>query len=441
MTTRSLLAALLCLLPVLALAAGPAPIIPNTPAGTLLATWLAAFNSGDRERIKAFDDAHISWLTLDQAMGIRSYTGGYELLSVGKGGKLWIEFSAKEKVTSTLISGKLVVMPDDLASISVLGLGPTDAETDASTVSAEVRDQLIGDSAKMLARFYVFPDVGQRMASTIRAEQKRGDYRDITDSQILARRLTDELLAISHDKHISVRFSQNIAPPDPTDLPDRRPDIDPGFQQRLKARNCGFEKIEHLDPNIGYLKLDEFAEPRVCSATANAAMTLLADSDAVIFDLRENHGGSPRMVALLCSYLLEVPTHLGDFYDRQKNTTEQSWTFPYLPGKNFVAKPVFVLTSSETFSGAEEFSYDLKNLKRATLVGETTGGGAHIVAPHRLGDHFVISIPFGKYISPITGTDWEVTGVEPDVKVAAADALEEALKRAREQDPSAPSAR
>ncbi len=432
MATRSLLGAVLCVLPFLALAAGDAPSIPDTPAGTLLAAWLAAFNSGDRERVRAFDDAHMSWLTLDRAMDIRSGTGGYELLNVGKGGRLWITFSAKEKTTSVLISGKLIVLPDDLASISVLSLGPADAETDASTVSAAARDQLIDDVERLLTRLYVSPDVGQSMASTLKTEQKRGDYRDITDSLILAHRLTDELLAISHDKHIKVGFSQEVVPPDPTDLPDRRPDIAPGLQQRLKARNCGFEKVEHLAPNIGYLKLNEFAEPRVCSDTAIAAMALLADSDAVIFDLRENHGGSPRMVALLCSYLLETPTHLGDFYDRQKDTTEQSWTFPYLPGKKFVSKPVFVLTSPQTFSGAEEFSYDLKNLKRATLIGETTGGGAHIVAPHRLSDHFVIGIPFGRYISPITGTDWEGTGVEPDVKVAAADALEEALKRARE---------
>ncbi|HKC15469.1 MAG TPA: hypothetical protein VKC11_02075, partial [Steroidobacteraceae bacterium] len=117
MATRSLLGAVLCVLPFLALAAGDAPSIPDTPAGTLLAAWLAAFNSGDRERVRAFDDAHMSWLTLDQAMDIRSGTGGYELLNVGKGGRLWITFSAKEKTTSVLISGKLIVLPDDLASI------------------------------------------------------------------------------------------------------------------------------------------------------------------------------------------------------------------------------------------------------------------------------------------------------------------------------------
>ena len=126
---------------------------------------------------------------------------------------------------------------------------------------------------------------------------------------------------------------------------------------------------------------------------------------------------------------------------RQQNTTEQSWTFPYLPGKRFTGKPVYVLTSRRTFSAAEEFSYDLKSLKRAILIGETTGGGAHTVAPHRLNDHFYIMVPFGRFVNAITRSDWEGTGVEPDIKVAAADALDEALKRARDQSPSAKSSR
>src|SRR6185312_15072358 len=125
------------------------------------------------------------------------------------------------------------------------------------------------------------------------------------------------------------------------------------------------------------------------------------------------------------------PTHLDDIYDRKENTTEQLWTFPYMPGKKFTGKPVYVLTSSRTFSVGEEFSFDLKSLKRATLVGETTGGGAHPMAPHRIDGHFFIRVPFGRIMNPITKADWESTGVEPDVKVPAADALDEALKLAR----------
>jgi retinol-binding protein 3 len=211
-------------------------------------------------------------------------------------------------------------------------------------------------------------------------------------------------------------------------------------QQRLTARNCGFETAEHLPPNIGYLKIDLFAEPKYCASTAIAAMAFVSNSDSLIIDLRDNHGGAPRMSALIASYLFAVPTHLDDSFDRQKKLNVQLWTDPYLAGNKFIGKRVFVLISRKTFSAAELFSYDLRNLKRATLIGETTGGGAHAVGPHRLGDHFVIAVPFGGFVNPMTGTDWEGSGVEPDVKMAAAEALDEALKRAREQPAGAPPA-
>ena len=120
-------------------------------------------------------------------------------------------------------------------------------------------------------------------------------------------------------------------------------------------------------------------------------------------------------------------------YDRKQDTTTQYWTPPYVPGKRLTGKPVFVLTSKRTFSGAEEFSYNLKNLKRATIIGETTGGGAHPVSGHRVDDHFMIGVPFAKAVNPISKTNWEGTGVEPDVKVPADEALNVAKKMAAEQ--------
>ncbi len=155
-------------------------------------------------------------------------------------------------------------------------------------------------------------------------------------------------------------------------------------------------------------------------------MGFLAHVDAIIFDLRDNHGGDPNMVAFIASYLFDRPTHLNDLYNRRENSTQQYWTLADVPGKRLADKPAYVLTSTETFSGAEEFSYDLKNLKRATLVGEPTGGGAHLVGGHRIDDHFMIGVPFARAINPVSKTDWEGKGVEPDVKVKAADALAKA---------------
>jgi len=155
--------------------------------------------------------------------------------------------------------------------------------------------------------------------------------------------------------------------------------------------------------------------------------------DAIIFDLRDNGGGDPKMIAFISTYLFGEATHLNDLYNRKEDSTTQYWTMPYVPGKRLTGKPVFVLTSKRTFSGAEEFSYNLKNLKRATIIGETTGGGAHPVSGHRVDDHFMIGVPFAKAVNPISKTNWEGTGVEPDVKVPADEALDVAKKMAAEQ--------
>jgi C-terminal processing protease CtpA/Prc len=200
----------------------------------------------------------------------------------------------------------------------------------------------------------------------------------------------------------------------------------------MQRGNCAFEKVEWLPSNIGYLKFNGFADPEICGPTVAAAMGFLANVDALIIDLRNNGGGSPEMVAYVCSYLFTERTHLNDLYNRKEDKTTEFWTKD-VPGPRLAKQPVLVLTSKRTFSGAEEFTYNLKNLKRATIIGETTGGGAHPVSGHRIDDHFMIGVPDARAINPITKTNWEGTGVEPDIKVPASDALEVAKKMAAEQ--------
>jgi retinol-binding protein 3 len=431
MATRSFLGALLFVLPVLAFANGSGPSISNTPAGRALAVWLDAFNSGDRARIEAFDESHAPWLTVNRAMALRARTGGYELLSIDQRDDLWIMFRAREKANSQEVIGRLVVKSDNPAVINWMLFDTVSpgAEVQRITLDAAERDRVIEGAARLLDQRYVFPDVGKKMSAALRKAEKRGTYRAIADGQILAWRLSDDLWVVAHDGHLGVRFSKEVLPPDG---PDQGAGPDQAARQRLLAGNCGFEKAEHLAPNIGYLKFDEFADPAICAPTAAAAMNFLAEGDALIIDLRDNHGGGA-MVDFIASYLFAEPTHLTDIYTRQGNATKESWTLPYVPGKRFLGKPVFVLTSKRTFSAAEAFCYGLKTLKRAVLVGETTGGGAHLMDLYRIDDHFSIAVPTGRSISPITNTDWEGTGIEPDVKVAATDALDEALRRAREQ--------
>src|SRR5256714_1284103 len=192
-------------------------------------------------------------------------------------------------------------------------------------------------------------------------------------------------------------------------------------------------QVEILSSNVGYLKFNMFADPEVCGPTAVSAVNFLANVDAIIFDLRENGGGDPKMIAFISTYLFSEPTHLNDLWERKGDSTHQYWTLPYVPGKRLDAKPAYVLTSKQTFSGAEEFSYTLKNLKCATVIGETTGGGAHPVSGHRTDDHFMIGVPFARAVNPISKTNWEGTGVEPDIKVPANQALEVAKEKDLEE--------
>ena len=234
---------------------------------------------------------------------------------------------------------------------------------------------------------------------------------------------------MSHDKHLRVDFSSFKIPPQHAPTPE----VDACMHHQMEHDNCMFRKVEILPDNIGYIKFDGFMNASFCGPTVNAAMGFVAHTDALIFDLRENGCGQPATVTLIGSYLFDKPTHLIDMYNRKEDSTQQNWTQSYLPGPRLTKQPVFVLTSKRTFSGAEEFAFDLKNQKRATIVGETTGGGAHPVGGHAVADYFMVGVPFAKSLDPVTKTNWEGTGVEPDVKVSADDALTTAEKLAADK--------
>jgi C-terminal processing protease CtpA/Prc len=199
------------------------------------------------------------------------------------------------------------------------------------------------------------------------------------------------------------------------------------MRQGSRKLNGGYRRVERLPGNVGYLQVDGFMHPDVAADPAAAAMNFLANTDALIIDLRRNGGGGPQSVALLCSYLFdEKPVHLNDLYWRKGDRTEEFWTLKELAGKRYLGRDVYLLTSHRTFSAAEEFAYDLQSLKRVTIVGETTGGGAHPGGGVPIGEHFMVFIPSGRAINPITKTNWEGTGVKPDVEATADKALETA---------------
>jgi hypothetical protein len=296
-----------------------------------------------------------------------------------------------------------------------------------STLTAEQRTEVLDGALKQLNAHYIFPDKAREMEKAIRGRQEKKEYDSITSAKSLAETLTKHLQEVSHDKHLRVVYRHEPLPK-PRETPPT-PDERQRMRAMLSKNNFGFEKVERLEGNIGYLDLRGFMEAEAAGETAAAAMSFLANTDALIIDLRKNGGGSPGMVALLCSYLFDgPPRHLNSLHWRRPEgeDVQQWWTLPYVPGKKYVGKDVYVLTSKRTFSAAEEFTYNLQTQKRATIVGETTGGGAHPGGPRPINDHFAVWVPSGRAVNPITKTNWEGTGVKPDVEVPADQALKTA---------------
>ncbi len=407
------------------------PEIPGTPAGRTLAAWLSAFNSGDRAQIANYVKTIDPSENIDGLMDFRGHTGGFDLLSIESSKPLDIRFRVKEKDSETTAVGDLLVKDGNPPTVVSFGLRavPPGVKPVNVLLDGALRRRVIDGIEGDLTAYYIDSRVAARMNGALEEHLKAGDYNTITDGNVFAGRLTSDLRAISHDGHLRVDFSPFKMPPlqKPTAADLAR------MRTQMLSDNCAFDKVEVLPGNIGYIKFDAFLDADVCGPTVAAAMAFVAHTNALIFDLRDNGGGQPAMVSLIASYLFAQPTHLNDLYNRHENTTTQYWTNAWVPGARMTKQPVYVLTSHRTFSGGEEFTYDLQTQKRAIVVGEVTGGGAHPVSGHLVADYFMVGVPFATAINPITKTNWEGTGVTPDVKVAAVDALATAEKLATEK--------
>lgn len=296
-------------------------------------------------------------------------------------------------------------------------------------IDKAVRDEVIQSLSANLTKSYVFPEVAKQIAAKLQST----DYSSIVSGSAFADALTKDIQSVNDDKHLRVRFSAEK-------LPVRAAVSEPTAEEVAEAKafnqrvNYGFDSVKRLDGNIGYIELRGFFDPKEGEETVAAAMNFVANTDALIFDLRRNGGGDPAMVALICSYFFgDKKVHLNDLYWREGDKTTEFWTQTKVKGHKYLNKDIYILTSSRTFSGAEEFSYNLRNLERATIVGETTGGGAHPGGSFRLQDHFSAFIATGRAISPITKTNWEGTGVKPHVETNKDIALETAYKAAVEK--------
>ncbi|SDG90225.1 N-terminal domain of Peptidase_S41 [Lentzea fradiae] len=277
-----------------------------------------------------------------------------------------------------------------------------------------------------LASYYVFPDVADEVAKVLRARHAEGVYSGL-DDQGFAKLVTEDMQTVNGDKHLRLLHSEEEVPETGEDEA-----WDPEEYRRAAEQDAfGIRRVERLEGNIGLLELSLLHPAEFATPAFIAAMTILAHTKALIIDLRENGGGDPNTVALVCSYLFDEPVHLNDIYNRPDDSTRQFWTLPHVPGPKFGGtKPVYVLTSARTFSGAEELSYDLQQNGRATLVGETTKGGAHPGSRYRVGPHLKSSIPNGRAVNPVSGTNWEGVGVVPDIAVPAGEAFDVAYEKA-----------
>lgn len=265
---------------------------------------------------------------------------------------------------------------------------------------------------------YVFPDVAKMLQADIQRRRQEQSYQAITSGEQLAQMLTLQLQELSRDRQLKVHFSPQPLPNlNPNETPS--PEALAAERYQSSLRNFDINRVERLRGNVGYLELYGFEPPDFAGDAIAAAMTLLTHTQALIIDVRHNRGGSPAMVALLCSYLLPAypAIHLNDLYWRPDDSTRQWWTIPHLVAPRYLQKPVYVLTSQETFSAAEEFAYNLQVLERGVIVGEHTAGGANPGRGYRLHNHFWIFVPTGQSTNPTTKSNWAETGVVPDVKV------------------------
>lgn len=323
------------------------------------------------------------------------------------------------------------------ALLLVLNPCPSAPANTGDDVGARPSAAVALELAAELEKSYVLEDKAHAMAAALRAKAGSGAW-DALEGRALADALTQTCHGVVKDLHLRV-LHEGAGSPRPRNTFLAGPEA---ARREWTQRNQGFERAERMQGNVGYLELREFVPIEASRETAAAAMTFLQDTDALVIDLRRNGGGDPDTVRFLCSYFFgEEPVHLNTLVNRELGTADEYWTLRDLPGRRYGDKPVYVLVSGRTFSAAEEFTYNLQCRKRATIVGQTTGGGAHPIDRRRLRDGFSVTLPIARAENPVTKANWEAVGVKPDVEVAEDAALERAWSLAldglakRETDP------
>lgn len=279
-----------------------------------------------------------------------------------------------------------------------------------STLTEEYKSSVIEEISSRMLEGYVYEDVARDMTAALKSALVKGEYDTCTTYESFSQALHNTAQGICHDKHLRIGTNSGNTP------------------RQRDARLSSMVEGKMLEENIGLVTVRSFGDERRGKKESDAALKSLSDAQVLIFDLRENQGGSPRMVQYLCSYLFDGEILLNSLYWRHSDRTDDFYTLEKVDGPKFIDTPVYVLTSNKTFSAAEEFTYNLQSRNRATIVGETTGGGAHPVNRIEIDSHIVMVLPIGRAINPITKTNWEGTGIKPDIATSKEDALSAALE-------------
>lgn len=287
---------------------------------------------------------------------------------------------------------------------------------------------LVHDIRKLVSQSYVFSDLAHATAEFLEKQVHKGVYAACPSPDALAEQLTADLRVITDDEHLRVRYTREPHTPEAEgDIVHEQNDR----QAHVEQIAFGISRVEFLEANVGYIDLRELVELKRSAEYISAAMTLLAKCRALIIDLRNCCGGDPASVAWLCSYLFDARTELSALHPRGGDVV-QYHTQDWVPGQRFgEKKPVYILLAHYTFSGAEMLAYDLQARKRAVIIGEASGGGAHACKFYWPTPHFSLLLPEARPVSPVTQSNWEKIGVQPDLPCPAGDALAVSHRLAR----------
>ena len=399
--------------------------MPDTPAGRCAAAYLRAFNSGDENAMRAFilkyrSPSYLQKKPVEQHMeffrSVREQWGDLSPLSC-------LSLSDYELVVTARPSFR----PESFTTLRfkvenadpywLLGFNADQGKIDLRPVDDALIASTLDSLAGILDRSYVLERMGKEMADMLRRHKSTGRYSGITSGDSLAEKITADLRALSKDLHLEIFYGP---------LPEGSPQGELGPET-----NYGFRDIKVMDGNIGYIRFDEFSHSEKAMEAAIKSMAAVADCEALIFDLRYNKGGGSEMGRLISSFLFDAPTRLAVVYDRLAGDITDDYTLENVPGKKFgQKKPVFILTSSKTASAAEAFGFFLQDLKRAVIIGERTMGTGHGTTSLAVNDRFWMRLSFVRPVTPAGKRNWEGTGIAPDIKVTAEQALDIARKEA-----------